>query len=242
LGCVTRLLSDSCVYVVPRTSGTKPAKEKKGRSVLYFNVMQFFVYDLRLGFRGLHLGSDSAMKLWSTCLRYLGLQAERSVPRQAEGERLTSREYTPPVMIDFQSLRAFLASVSIIRPIESTNGLNGRSEGGCRRRFSLATELRCFSTSLAVLWAAESPSAAARGSVAVWESWEARETMVMSMSSLERPLEADPMILMSFLPCVPVGLGKGLELVSRVLFLVLQVQRIKCQLGEPRARNQHSND
>ena len=110
-------------------------------------------------------------------------------------------------MIDFQSLRASLASVSIIPPRERTKGLNGRSEGGCRRRFSLATALRCFSTSLVVLSAAESSSVVASGSVAVWESWEARETMVMSMSSLESPLEADPVILMSFLRCVPVIKG-----------------------------------
>jgi hypothetical protein len=47
----------------------------------------------------------------------------------------------------------------------------------------------------------------ASGSMAVWESWEARETMVTSMSSLESPLEADPVILMSFLRCVPVIQG-----------------------------------
>ena len=57
------------------------------------------------------------------------------------------------------------------------------------------------------LSAAESSSVVTRGSVAVWESWEARETMVMSMSSLESPLEADPVILMSFLRCVPVNKG-----------------------------------
>jgi hypothetical protein len=43
--------------------------------------------------------------------------------------------------------------------------------------------------------------------VAVWASWEARETMVMSMSSLPSPLEAAPVILMSFLPRVPVIKG-----------------------------------
>jgi hypothetical protein len=43
--------------------------------------------------------------------------------------------------------------------------------------------------------------------VAVWDSWEARETMVMSMSALERPLEADLVILMSFLPCETVIKG-----------------------------------
>jgi hypothetical protein len=94
-------------------------------------------------------------------------------------------------MIDFQSLRASLASVSIIPPRERTKGLNGRSEGGYRRRFSLATELRCFSTSLEALSAIESSWVASSGSVAVWESWEARERMVMS-ALLERPLAADP--------------------------------------------------
>jgi hypothetical protein len=92
-------------------------------------------------------------------------------------------------MIDFQSLRASLASVSIIPPRERTKGLNGRSEGGCRRLFSLATMLRCFPTSLAALLPTESSSVATEGSVSVWESWEARETMVM-MSSLESPLAA----------------------------------------------------
>jgi hypothetical protein len=110
-------------------------------------------------------------------------------------------------MIDFQSLRASLASVSITPPRDTTKGLNVRSEGGCRRRFSLATALRCFSTSLALLSSVESPSVATRGSVAVWESCEASETMVMSMSSLESPLAADPVILMSFLRCVPLIRG-----------------------------------
>jgi hypothetical protein len=105
-------------------------------------------------------------------------------------------------MIDFQSLRASLASVSIIPPRERMKSLNGQSEGGCRRRFSLATALRCFNE-LAVLSAAES-SLVTKGSVAVWESWEARETMALSISSLEKPLAADPVILMSFLRCVPV--------------------------------------
>jgi hypothetical protein len=60
---------------------------------------------------------------------------------------------------------------------------------------------------LVVLSVAESSSVVASGSMAVWESWEARETMVTSMSSLESPLEADPVILMSFLRCVPVIQG-----------------------------------
>ena len=51
---------------------------------------------------------------------------------------------------------------------------------------------------LAVLLAAESSSVVTKGSVAVCESCEARETMVMSMSSLEMPLETCPMMRMSF--------------------------------------------
>jgi hypothetical protein len=109
------------------------------------------------------------------------------------------REYTPLVMIDFQSLRSSLASVFIVQPKESMRGLNGWSEAGYRRRFSLTIATRCFSTSLAVLWATESSSVVSKGTVAAWEDWEARETMVTSMSSLERPLDADPMILISFL-------------------------------------------
>jgi hypothetical protein len=80
---------------------------------------------------------------------------------------LTSREYTPPVMTDFQSFRASLASISILPPSESTRGLNGRSEAGFQRNLSLAIVPGCFSTSLAVLSAIESSSVAARGSVAV---------------------------------------------------------------------------
>jgi hypothetical protein len=37
-----------------------------------------------------------------------------------------------------------------------------------------------------------------------------------------------------------VGLAKGLELISGVLFLVLQAQRVKNQIGEPKARNPKS--
>lgn len=48
-----------------------------------------------------------------------------------------------------------------------------------------------------------------RGSVAVWGSWETSETMAMPMPMcpLERPLDADPMIPMSFLHGVPVKMG-----------------------------------
>jgi hypothetical protein len=35
-----------------------------------------------------------------------------------------------------------------------------------------------------------------RVDVAAWEAWEAREMMVMSMSSLEGQMGADPVILM----------------------------------------------
>jgi hypothetical protein len=89
---------------------------------------------------------------------------------------LTSREYFPPVMADFQRSRASLASVSIMPPSESTSVLKGRSEGGCRRRFSIAIVPRCFSTGLAVLSAKESSSMAARDSVAVWEAFDAKGT------------------------------------------------------------------
>jgi hypothetical protein len=102
-------------------------------------------------------------------------------------------------MADFQSFRASLASVSIIPPRERTRSLNGRCEGGCRCRFSLATALRCFSTSLAALWAVEPSPVGTNGSVTVCESWEARDRIAMSMSSFKRPLAADPKILMSFL-------------------------------------------
>jgi hypothetical protein len=44
---------------------------------------------------------------------------------------------------------------------------------------------------------AESSTVDTKGSVAVWESCDAKETMAMSMSSLESPLEADPVILMT---------------------------------------------
>jgi hypothetical protein len=54
-------------------------------------------------------------------------------------------------MIDFQTFGGSLASVSIVLPMERTEGLNGRSEGGCPRRFSLATALMCYWTSLVVL-------------------------------------------------------------------------------------------
>jgi hypothetical protein len=68
-----------------------------------------------------------------------------------------------------------------------------------------------------VLSIAESSPVVASGSVSVWESWEARETMVMSMSSLESPIEADPVILKSFLRCVPVIKGSRSCRDSRML-------------------------
>jgi hypothetical protein len=50
---------------------------------------------------------------------------------------------------------------------------------------------------LTTLSATESSPVVSSGSVAVWKSWEVREKMAMSMSSLPRPLEADPVILVS---------------------------------------------
>jgi hypothetical protein len=85
-------------------------------------------------------------------------------------------------MIDFQSLSASLASVSIIPPRERTKGLNGRSEGGCRRRFSLATVLRCFQTSSVVLSVAES-SPLSRALFDEHESWVGLTTGVESSKS-----------------------------------------------------------
>lgn len=71
------------------------------------------------------------MKLYSTRLASLWLEAAALPLSKTRESRLTRREYTPPVMIDFQTLRASLAYVSIISPSESTRGLNGLSEGGC---------------------------------------------------------------------------------------------------------------
>jgi hypothetical protein len=125
------------------------------------------------------LESGSAMMLCSTRLvPYGSKQRALALSKPRESCR-TSREQTPPFMIDFQSLRASLASVFIVPPRERTKGLKGRSEGGCGRRFSLAMALRYFSTSLAALWAAEPSSVVTsvvtKGSVAVWGTWEARE-------------------------------------------------------------------
>jgi hypothetical protein len=55
-----------------------------------------------------------------------------------------------------------------------------------------------FLNEFGVLSAVESSPVATRGGVAFWKSWEASETMAMSMYSLESPLEADPVILVSF--------------------------------------------
>jgi hypothetical protein len=83
------------------------------------------------------------MKLYPTPLGYLWFEAAGSSPQQTEREP-PDKSVVSSVMIDFPSLSAFLASVSIIPPRESTRGLNVRPEGGRRRRCSLATALRCF--------------------------------------------------------------------------------------------------
>jgi hypothetical protein len=75
------------------------------------------------------------------------------------------------------------------------------------RRFSLAIKLRCLSTSLAVLSTPELSSVALPATIVAWEAWEARETMLMSMPSLEMPLVRDPVILMSFLRFVQKIMG-----------------------------------
>jgi hypothetical protein len=158
------------------------------------------------GVRGLHLGSGSAMKLCSTRLGYLWLEAARSGLQQAKGEPSDEEGVNSAPHDRFPKLQG----VSSIRSHHTAEGEDARSEWSVRafrRRFSRATALRCFPTSLAVLSAAESSSVATRGRVAVWESCDAKETMAMSMSSLESPLGADPVILMSFLRCVPVIKG-----------------------------------
>jgi hypothetical protein len=60
---------------------------------------------------------------------------------------------------------------------------------------------------MAVLSAAELSSVAPLPREVPWDAWEARETMLMSISSLERPLVRDPVILMSFLWFVPKIMG-----------------------------------
>jgi hypothetical protein len=91
---------------------------------------------------------------------------------------------TRPAMIDFHSMAAALALVSIIPLSDSPRGPKGLSEGGCPCRFSLYMVPRCLSMSLA----GELSSVAARGTVVVCKDWEARETKAMSIYSLGRRL------------------------------------------------------
>jgi hypothetical protein len=64
--------------------------------------------------------------------------------------------------------------------------------------------------------------------MAVWDSWEARETMVMSMSSLESPLEADPVIRMSFLRCVPVIKDSRWTCTPSTVAMAVPMARLAC--------------
>jgi hypothetical protein len=56
---------------------------------------------------------------------------------------------------------------------------------------------------LAVLSAGVSSSVVPLPREGLWVAWEARETMLMSISSLEMPLVRDPVIPMSFLRFAP---------------------------------------
>lgn len=134
------------------------------------------------------------MNLQSTRLGYLGLEGSGSGAQHAEVEppgkqgldstshdRLPKLESVPSVHLHHTAEG------------EETTGLDDQSEGGCRLLGSLPTALRWFSTSLVVLSAAGSLLVVAKGTIAV-----PRETMVM-WTSLESPLAADQVILMSFL-------------------------------------------
>jgi hypothetical protein len=141
------------------------------------------------------------MNLCSTRLGCLWLKAERSVPQQADGEWPDKQGVNSSRHDRFPNLWR----VSSVCFHCAADGENGRPEWSVRRWVS-ASFLPCHSVDVLLdkfggSSAAESPSVV--GSVAVWESWAARETMVMSMSSLENTLEADPVIPMSLLRCVP---------------------------------------
>jgi hypothetical protein len=96
------------------------------------------------------------MKRCPTGLASSWLETEGSGPRPAQGE--------PP---DEEKAYSSGDQFECIPLRESTRGLNDRFESGCWPRFSLATALRFFSTSLTVLLAAEPSSVVTKGSVAV---------------------------------------------------------------------------
>jgi hypothetical protein len=147
------------------------------------------------------------VKPCSTGLGYLWLEAARSGPQQAEGEPSDEEEVNSAPHDRFPKLE----SVPCVCFHHTAEGENERPEWSVGRWVS-ASFLPChsvevFSTSLAVLSVAESSSAVTSGSVVVWESCDAKETMAMLIFSLERPLAADPMILMSSPRCVPMTRG-----------------------------------
>jgi hypothetical protein len=128
-------------------------------------------------------------------------------------------------MIDFHSLRASLASDPVSLPRDDTSGRKGRSEGGVLPPFPSSYGFEVFLDDFGGVWAMESSPVTARGSVAVWE---AKETMVMSMSSLETPLEADPVIQMLLLRCVPALQGSIWTWTPTNVARVVPIARFTC--------------
>jgi hypothetical protein len=150
------------------------------------------------------------MNLCSTRLRCLGLEAARSGPQQAKREPPDEERVNSSGHDGFPELEG-------VPSVRFHNTAKGEDEGPewSVRRWVPASFLPCrgvevFPNEFGSLSAAESSSMVARGRVAVCESWDASEMMVISMSSLGSPLAADPEILMSFLRCVPVIRGSRL--------------------------------
>lgn len=115
------------------------------------------------------------------------------------GERfLTSRACASPLMFDFHSLGASVASVSIITQSESTRGLNGRCEGW------MSVLLPCHGAE--VLFDEFGGSfgcrvvCSSRGHCGRLGNLESKgEHDIVDVSWLERLLEAGPVILTPFL-------------------------------------------
>lgn len=149
------------------------------------------------------------MNLYSTSLPFLWLEAAGSGPSASRGElpdeeRVNSSRHTRfPELEGIHSFRVHHASERQHR----------WSEWSVRRRVP-ASRFPCHSAEV-FLDEFDGPLGrgvvvcGSRGSVAGWESWEASETMAMSISSLERPLKAD-VIITSFLRCVPAINGSRL--------------------------------
>jgi hypothetical protein len=145
------------------------------------------------------------VNLCSTRLGYLWLKAARSVPQQADGEWSDKKGVNSSRHDRFPNL----GRVSSVCLLCAADGKNGRPEWSVRRWVS-ASFLPCHRVDVLLdkfggSSAAELPSVV--GSVAVWESWAARETMVMLMSQLENTLRADPVSPMPLLRCVPLTRG-----------------------------------